>query len=196
MRAAVFCKLRKDFYLSEVRLSSFLLAVRCLFHCSWTGLHTDAVWRGALHAAHRTTLNDEIFAGDRKSDGVTGNMKGPEKGNRGGAAALKYCFVPLLPRLLHHFYGRMEQWRIPDVIVSWQSLRKSPGKRGKCWKEFDKGGKCGREEGKRREGLRAGEKGVCWKSMVYASGDDHSPLITRTIVQGQQRRYTWESEIG
>lgn len=72
-----------------------------------------------------------------------------------------------------------------------RSLRKSVGKRGKRWKEFDRGERR-REEGKRRGGLRGGWKGGTLKELVYASGDDHSPLITWTIVQGQRRRYTWE----
>lgn len=147
----------------------------------------------ALYMPHRATLNDEIFADGRKSDGggegETGNVKGPERGNGANEAALKYCSDPLLPRLLRRFYGRVEQWRIPDIIVTvpdgvW-------GKAQEREENVERNSMEG-EEGKRRGGLRAGEKGVALKELVYASGDDHSPLITWTIVQGQRRRHTWE----
>lgn len=174
----------KGFPPSRGTSSPSLLAARCLF---------PLFVNGPSHRARRftcrtgATLNDEIFAGtavERATGKKTGDVEGPGKENGANEAALKYCSGPLLPRLLRRFYGRVEQWRIPDVIVTvgvW-------GKAQEREENIERNSAWARQAPRR--GLRTGAKRVCWKS--WCTGDDHSPLITWTIVQGQQHRYTGE----
>lgn len=170
------------------------LAARCRFLLFVNG---PSHRRGALHAAPSHSKWWD-FRRRSKERGGMGNAKGPWKGTARGKredeAALKYCSGPLLPRLLLRFYGRVEQWRIPDVIVTalQLSLRKSARKRGKRWKGI-------------RRGRRRGEgKGCTVKELVYAYGwrslaadyMDHCARTTALAHVEAKRGWSEEEECG
>lgn len=91
------------------------------------------------------------------------------KGEWGGAAALKYCSVPLLPRLLRRFYGRVEQWRIPDVIVAASSEVWGKAQEREENIERNSTGRGGMRKGGGQTSRRVagGRKGGMLKELVY-----------------------------
>lgn len=161
----LFQKRRKGSHLWEERLPRLLagraMPVRIVRKRAFTP-------GAALYMPHRATLNDEIFADGRKGEsdgGGGGGREGPRKRGWGERSRIKVLLRPAFATAfasLLRSRGTMTNPR-HHCDRSRRSLRKSAGKRGKRWKEFD-----GREEGKCRGGLRAGEKRGTLKELVYA----------------------------
>lgn len=176
--------------------SPSLLVARCLFSLFVNG---PSHWRGALHAApshskwwdFRRWSKERRGAARQRRDGEWRARKG-EWGERSRIKVLlRPAFATAFASLLRSRGTMTNPRRHCDCPR--QNLRKSAEKRGKRWKEFDAGAYAGRRRANAREGLRAdGRKGGrgTLKELVYASGDDHSPLITWIIVQGQRRQHT------
>lgn len=144
----------------------------------------------ALYMPHRATLNDEIFAGGRKRRRRGTWRARKEIVGRGKQGALKYCSGPLLPRLLRRFYGRVEQWRIPDVSL-WPPPTESEEKRRKERKML-KGIRRGRRRGEGRREGKVRWKSWCTRRVTITRRWLHGPLCkdngvgTRTREKGKE----------